>query len=356
VVAGKLRDNDRVQPNIHHVTNAVYDFARRHGCAPDDIYYLAPDITLDGDGDGLPDVDALVSKANLQSAITQWARQHVAADEPLTIYLMDHGGEERFYLDGPNGEWVTSEELDSWLTQLESTIPGLESNIIYEACQSGSFISQPQSISGPRRLVMTSTGQWSLAYASREGAIFSDTFIDALAQGMNLQAAFTEGALAATQVHPDQTAWLDDNGDGLYSAADGQIARQRAFACTAPPAEQLWAPYIVQAEVQNVQDGQGEIRAEVRDDKQVTEIRAVIYQPSYTSPDSSEEIIPELPPVILQAQGNDLYSIVTDQFEQPGTYRVLIYGEDEDGLTSRPYEVSVEVSPEYDLYLPTVIR
>ena len=357
VVAGRLRENDRVQPNIHHVTNAVYQFARQHDCAPSDILYLAPDMSLDGDGDGVPDVDAQVSKAQLQQAITEWAPDHVGPDEPLTIYLMDHGGEERFYLDGANGEWVTPAELDSWLTQLESSIPGLESQIIYEACLSGSFISQPQSISGARRLVMTSTGQWSLAYASQEGAIFSDTFIDALAQGMNLQAAFQEGALTANSVHPDQSAWLDDNGDGVYTSADGQIAAQRAFACTAPPLEQLWAPYIAQASITKVTEGQAEISAEVRDDKQdITQVRAVIYSPSYTQPDSSEEIIPEQPPVILQAQGNGQYSVMSDQFTEAGTYRVHIYAEDGDGLTSRPQEVIVEVSQEFELYLPITMR
>ncbi|MGB0387781.1 MAG: C13 family peptidase [Ardenticatenaceae bacterium] len=354
LVAGKLRENDPVQDNIYQVTDAVYDFALKYGCTAEQVYYLAPDMSLDANGDGQPDVDKLANNANLEEAITSWAADKVGAQEPLTIYMMDHGDQNQLYLNGRD-EPLTATLLDGWLAQLEGEVPDLQTNVIVEACYSGSFVSEPESISQPNRTVMASTGDFSLAYASQEGAVFSDAFLDALTRGMNLQAAFDEGAGAAGLSHPDQTAWLDDDGDGTYGSDDGQVAAQRGFACAAPVVE-LWAPYIVEGEA--LLDGR--ISAEVRDDKAVHSVWAVVYPPSYTQPDDSEEMISEPDPVMLEAQGNDRYSGTYDSFDEVGTYRIVLYADDADDLTSRPLEVRlVELPPdqrEYKLYLPTIIR
>lgn len=349
ILGGKLRENDLVQENIDHVTNSIYNFARTNGCSADQIYYLAPDMSLDGDGDGLPDVNALANPANLEAAITEWALSRVSPTEPLTLYLMDHGASDTLFLNGAN-ESVTTSQLDEWLSELEESVPGLESNIIVEACQSGSFISPTQSMSRDKRVLISSTGDLSLAYASEEGAVFSDAFLDALAQGMNLQAAFDEGASAADLAHPDQTAWLDDTGDGRYEPdSDGELAALRGFACAAPPPGELWAPFIVQAQAQD-----GTISAEVRDDKGVESVKAIIYPPGYSQPDSSQELIPDPEPIFLEAQGNDLYSVELDELTETGTYRIVLYAEDEDGLTSRPKEVLARGS--WQIYLPIVER
>jgi hypothetical protein len=349
ILGGKLRENDLVQDNIDHVTNAIYKLARTTGCSADQIYYLAPDMSLDGDGDGQPDVNALANPANLEAAITDWALSRVSPTKPLTLYLMDHGASDTLFLNGAN-ESVTTSQLDEWLSQLEESVPGLESNIIVEACQSGSFISPTESMSRDGRALISSTGDLSLAYASEEGAVFSDAFLDALAQGMNLQAAFDEGASAADLAHPDQTAWLDDTGDGRYNPdSDGELAAQRGFACAAPPPGELWAPFIVQAQLQ-----EGTITAEVRDDRGVEVVKAVIYPPSYSQPDSSQELIPDPEPIFLEAQGNDLYRVELDAFTEAGSYRIVLYAEDEDGLTSRPKEVLARAT--WQIYLPIVER
>ncbi|MGB0383472.1 MAG: exo-alpha-sialidase, partial [Ardenticatenaceae bacterium] len=208
LVAGKLRDNDPVQPNIYQVTDAVYNFALQEGCTPEQIHYLAPDTSRNG-------VDEAATNANLEKAITEWAPTQVGADRPLTIFMMDHGGENQLYLDG-RSEAVKATELDQWLTNLESQVGRVETNVVVEACLSGSFISEPQSLSlnHPNRAVISSTGEWVLAYASQKGAVFSDAFLGRLRQGMDLGGAFDEASQAAKVAHPDQSAWLDDNGDG----------------------------------------------------------------------------------------------------------------------------------------------
>ena len=104
LVAGRLEEHDPLQVNIHHVTDEVRRLFLTHGYDDDRIYYLATDFSLEG-------VDALPSAANLEAAITTWAVDKVGSDRAFTLYLMDHGYYDRFYLDGPRGEAVSPEEV-----------------------------------------------------------------------------------------------------------------------------------------------------------------------------------------------------------------------------------------------------
>jgi hypothetical protein len=115
----------------------------------------------------------------------------------------------------------------------------------------------------------------------------------------------------------------------------------RSFACTAPPAAELWPPFIASAEIRDATGSQAEIWAEVRDDLGVESVWAIIYPPSYTQPDSSTELIPEPEPVMLTAQGKEQYSVTFDNFEESGSYRVVLYAQDDDDLTSRPKDYSL---------------
>lgn len=99
----------------------------------------------------------------------------------------------RFYLDEPS-QRLTPADLDSWLTTLEQAIPGVKINVIIEACYAGSFIQDAQSISKPgrNRVIITSTNPDNRAYASQDGAYFSDHFLAALRQGRHLFGSFWE--------------------------------------------------------------------------------------------------------------------------------------------------------------------
>jgi hypothetical protein len=75
----------------------------------------------------------------------------------------------------------------------------------------------------------------------------------------------------------------------------------------------------------------------------------VIYPPSYRAPSSNEELVAEPLPLPLLARGNEQYAALYGQFDEPGLYRIVIYAEDDEGLTSRPLELFVNT-----LYLPLV--
>jgi hypothetical protein len=302
----------------------------------------------------MADVDASPTITNLQQAITQWAAGRVGPDEPFTLYLMDHGGYDKFYLDGQS-ETLTPGELDGWLTDLE-TATGAKTSVIVEACYSGSFIDLTQTVSKDGRVVVASTGPNALAYASQVGASFSDALLNALGQGLGLGMAFEEGWWAARQAHPDQTPWLDGNGNGAPNeAGDAQEAASHAFACAGVPQADEWAPHIVQVNVIGVGEGMVEIWAQVEDDASVKWVWAVVYEPSDPEPEPGEELRTEPLPVTLQPRGYDWYGGLHTPFKETGEYRIVVYAQDGDGLDARPKEYRLEVVS-WPVYLPVVMR
>ena len=306
------------------------------------------DTTLDADGDGSPDVDASSTPTDLEQAITTWAVDKMGPERSFTLYLMDHGDYDRFYLDGSAHE-VTPDELDGWLDALESAAPGVTVNVIVEACHSGSFIDLLQSVSQPGRLVIASAGAWGRAYASDTGAVFSDHFLSALGRGMSLYASFQEAEWAACTVHPDQTPWLDDDGDGFPNEAeDGGEASGRGFAFAGTVTEVQWPPYVASAGVSE----SGAITAEVRDDGSLSQVWAAVYPPSYTPPSPGAEMVQDdLPTVTLAHQSGDLYTADYD-FAEAGPYRVVVYAVDDEGIIGRPQSLGEQ----HRGYLPLILR
>ena len=45
----------------------------------------------------------------------------VYVDRALTLYLVDHGNREVFYLDQPYHEWVTPQQVDTWISYVRHT-------------------------------------------------------------------------------------------------------------------------------------------------------------------------------------------------------------------------------------------
>jgi hypothetical protein len=309
-------------------------------------------MTLDADGEG-PDVDDTPSPSHLEYAITEWAATRVDENHPFTLYMMDHGGYDLFYLNhyattGP--QTVTPYELNGWLEELEAAAPGVKVNVILEACHSGSFIDEPpQMLSKPGRVVIASTGAYPVAYASQDGAAFSDAFVAALGRGMSLHSSFAEARWTLQQAHPDQTPWLDDNGNGVPNEVeDGQEAARRGFAYAGTFASFEWPPYIAQATFDQLV---GVIRAQVQvtQSKVISDVWALAYLPSYQPPPPGEDMVrdeddPNVDRVTLQdPDGDGIYTTVYD-FAELGRYRVVIYAVDDRGESARPLEASNETA------------
>ena len=119
IVAGHNEDYS-LQTNIDNSANRAYRIFRGAGFTEDQIRYLASS-SQDPDGDGVSEVAAPSTTANIQDAIETWAATRVDANKPLYLYMMDHGLIENFCADGCAGSGATgSRTLGDMLTSLES--------------------------------------------------------------------------------------------------------------------------------------------------------------------------------------------------------------------------------------------
>jgi Leucine-rich repeat (LRR) protein len=351
IVAGRVKSNDKLQRNIHNVTNRAFRLFLNAGHTADNIQYLATDPTL-------PGYDAAATKAELRDAIKIWAAARLQAGAPLTLYLVDHGDVDKFYLDKPQEQTLTPGDLDEWLADLEAAIPGVKINVIIEACHAGSFIRKPGSIAKAGRVVITSSNEEWDAYASRDGAHFSDHFLTNLHQMRDLAMSFADARSAVMRLYPYQQPWLDANGDGNANQSEDLVgAAQRGFIFPGTLSEDAWPPYLLTTTpVITATEGHGAITVEARDNQSIGAVWAVIYPPSYTVVAGTDELIAEeLITLPLQPQGDNRYSAGYSSFTEPGSYRILIQATDNDGLQARPVEVTVQVGG-HRLLLPLVTR
>jgi ligand-binding sensor domain-containing protein len=356
IVAGH-NDAWSLQGNIDHSTNTAYRSFLLAGIPESKLYYLNPNPGLqDPDEDGVyDDMDAVSTAANLQYALETWATSQVEAGEQLFVYLMDHGSVDAFATDG-EGDLTTPQMLDTWLHTVEDTT-GCIVNVIIEACRAGSFIDQipdvVQEISEVGRVVIASTGRQQNAYASPEGAHFSDAFWTSIQNSSDLWLAFQDAVAAVEATGLWQTPWLDDNGNATPNdPTDGQVAAGRglvSFFGSRPP--------VVDAvTVTLTSETSGLIQAKVRDDYGVQSVWAIVIRPSFQEPPPGQPFEwPDLDlPTLELLESGGLYQRTYNSFGEVGLYRVLVYARDQDGNQAVP--VAEQFRTGNTLYLPLIAK
>ncbi|MSP12522.1 MAG: hypothetical protein EXR62_06145 [Chloroflexi bacterium] len=355
IMAGH-NDANSLQVNINNAANRAYRVFHGAGYDDDSIYYLNG-TPQDPNGDGISnEVDAPATLDNLRTAIQTWAQGRVGPGKPLFLYLMDHGEIEFFCSDGcGNAGRITPADLNSWLNNLESATGADEINILIEACHSGSFIdraaSVTQSISKQGRVVITSTGRDNNAYASAEGAYFSDAFFSCLAASGDLKACYSQAKAAIEITGNNQTPLLDDNGDGLSNAGDGSYAVSRYVARFFG----ALAPHIREASV-TIAGSNGVLTARVeRGDEPVHLVWAAVYPPSFREPtvttlDLGVGLVllePDpLAPEVYRAN-------YPGGFTESGQYRVVFYAQDKSDTHAQPKLVT---AGQFQIFLPNALR
>ncbi|MEM7535202.1 MAG: leucine-rich repeat domain-containing protein [Chloroflexota bacterium] len=357
VVAGRLRTTDVLQDNINILAQIVFQLFNGKNVEANDIKFLATNSSLTG-------YDEHANLNNLEHAITEWAADRVSSSQALTLYLVDHGRPEKLYLDtaGSRNEVLTPTLLNQWLTELESKVPGLKSNIIIEACNSGSFIEFPESISRENRVVITSANANDDANTWPEGAPFTNSLLIKLGTNYNLADSFETAKTVVDALYPFQQPWLDANGNGIPNEhADREIAATRSFATDGSLPPDHWPPFIAQTmPPTTIHNSSGLIQAEVRDDEGVERVQAYVYPPSYTPPVNDGELNVESDVYNFNltrnmALGDDMYQGRYPAFIERGLYRIVIHATDGDGLQAQPAVMHVDTTP-YRVFLPTVQR
>lgn len=342
IVAGH-NETFGLQPNIYNAANRAYRIFKSAGFTDENIHYIAPVLAQDADNDGTMDVDTLASPAAVQEAITVWAKQggRVGPGKPFIVYFIDHGFVDKYCVTGCNdpSKVVTPQQLDSWLRTLETDTGLTDVTVIMEACQSGSFLDRTpddaiNSISDEGRVVITSTSRDKNAYASAQGAYFSDAFFSCVADSGNLKACFDEAKSAVQVTGVDQEPLLDDNGDGVANENDGTVAQGRYITRFFSSIR----PQITSVDVTQ-QGANGILAANVVEGaEEVDIVWAAVYPPSFVEPEDVT-INLNVPTVRLaedpNTPGKYTFNYING-FTEEGDYRIVFYAQDRLGINAVP--------------------
>jgi len=329
--------------NLWDTTQLSANFAYRaltyQGFTKDSIYYLSSDLDLDLDQNGVADdVDADATNANLEYAITEWATD---ADN-LIIYLVDHGGVDTFRMSG--NEVMYSDELADWVNELQQSMPG-RVTLVYDACESGTFMSALQPPAGVERTVITSTSPGENAVFISQGSIsFSNYFWTHVFNGLSLEDAFSLSSEALTSTTDHQHPMLDYNGDGVSDTDDlalvsnVYIGNGTDLQASAPDVFGVSLPQVIAGTSTATITADG-----VEDEDGVSRVWVVARPPDYQQGESGNPV-QDLPSFDLSLQGDGVYTGSWDGFTTAGTYQLAIYASDRIGNTSVPLLTTVSVN------------
>jgi len=339
--------------NLWDATEMNANFAYRvltyQGYTNDTIYYLSSDRNLDLNGDRIPDVDADATNSNLQSAITQWANDA----ESLVVYLTGHGGDGSFRMS--ETEILRAEDLALWLNELQEMMQGLVT-IVYDACESGSFVSKLAPPSGKQRILITSTSPGEPAYFLSQGALsFSYPFWSQIFGGAKIYDAYVmakDVVGVAIGAGKSQNPEIDDNGDGIGNGKnDGDLARNKYIGKGFATAGDI--PLISTISPDQRLSGQtsATITVEIVSTGRITKVWGVVYSPDLINTPGNP--ITDLPSFDLKCidQEKKKYEGTYNGFTVEGTYTVTVYAMNEAMIISLPRTTEVEqlLSTQYTL-------
>jgi murein DD-endopeptidase MepM/ murein hydrolase activator NlpD len=205
--------------------NRAYQVLRSLGFDDERILYLNNDLLQDADGDGDADVDWAPSNNGFKLAMG-WARLRVGEHSPFILYLTGHGERGEFYLGSGMSDSLFVSNLNQELDKFPEKTQML---IIVDSCYSGSFITAPETISAPNRVIVTSSHDDQKVPAFLNYLFWSPEFWQCVQQGMDIRQAFIKGTKAANDaltrallvglISPQPAdfcqPWLDDNGDSV---------------------------------------------------------------------------------------------------------------------------------------------
>jgi sugar lactone lactonase YvrE len=318
--------------------NFAYRTLTYQGFTKENIHYLSSaNIDLDDNG-ALDDVAGNATNENLENAVLSWAS---GADDVI-LYLVDHGGEGSFRMSGT--ETLSATDLSSWLDALQNSITG-KVVVIYDACESGSFVSPLKAPPGKQRIVISSTSPDEKAYFLTQGSVsFSNYFWTHIFNGVNIKDAFNLAQEAITYTVPYQHPLLDANGNGIANEEEDDALVQNAYIGngtmiygSAPVIAEISSPQTITDTSSALLYATG-----VTDADGIARVWAVIRPPDYRQ-GSAANPVQDLPSIDLLPMEDDRYEVTYNVFTTPGTYQVAIYARDRIGNTSIPKVTQVSV-------------
>ncbi|MBF0266494.1 MAG: caspase family protein [Gammaproteobacteria bacterium] len=356
IVSGGGDPDDYLQSATNENANLAYRTLRQRGISASNIKYFNA-IPQDADSDGVIDTESGVpTKASIQSAITSWLASSVDEATPVLVYLIDHGGENIFYLNKPSdgyAEVIKASEFQTWFDSLQSST-NARMTVVYDACHAGSFmddLKQSGSNKYDRSLLFSSAPEQLAYFGAQGGLSYSHFFWNNIGQGMDVRTAHRSATVAVRATTQNdgksyQQTLLDDNGDGEENYVDGSLARDTYLGVNTN--ETLVYPTIVKHRGSSVIDikdnGAVDLFARVDLSKdQIERVWAIVIPPN--SKTTGSEAVTELPVIELDSYDaiSGEYRASSDTstvFNQSGQYTVSYYaktkGENgKEGVNSR---------------------
>ena len=346
IIAGMRSKTDQLWNDTQMVANFAYRTLTYQGFTKDSIYYIIANTKLDLDNNGeLDDVDAIPTEENLKYAITEWAKE--GGNNNLTIYMTDHGGSEKFQLN--EGIELSVTKLNDWLNTLQMDMTG-SIKVIYDACQSGSFVPKFVPPEGKNRIVITSSAANQNAYFNSQGSLsFSSFFWNHIFNGVDIASAFSQTQEAIDylqgQTSQKQTPQLDANSDGI---ANDVVDFEQVTGVNIGNGTkyQMDAPVIDTISVSPSQILIGTNTASITvkiNDEDIAKVWIIVRTPADLKRIVTGETIETLPSFELKQIENNRYEATYNDFTQTGTYQLAIYARDKEGNTSIPKTTTISV-------------
>jgi hypothetical protein len=213
---------------------------------------------------------------------------------------------------------------------------------IYDACQSGTFLSllTPPSDKKKERILITGASDEAAYFLNNGGLSFSFQFWAHIYYGHELDDAFYFGSNMMTKY---QTSLLDANGNGTPNEKDDKTVADKIT---------IGMGYVTAPDIpliQNICEAQtleGEQNAMIWvsglvSAKGIQRVWAIIMPPDYTpgSPDTPDTELPAID--LTDTEGYGVYQGTYGNFIQEGTYMITVYATDTDGIYSLPIETTV---------------
>jgi|GEM_PF-155861 len=297
--------------------NKAYDALILQGYEHDSIYYISMETLNDYVDSTSPETFL----SDLSSAINIWA----ADASHLLLYFADHGKEDQFvlYADGDSSQTLSAQELDGWLDTLQGTMTG-PVTFIYDACQSGSFISKMRPPEGKERIIITGSSYEPAYFLENGENSFSFQFWDqTLLNEGNLGSSFSNarGIMQSYQSALIEANW--DNEGNTNESEDISIADDMAirrgssfFIGVHPFVTSVSDPQTLLEDTSATIWASGVIDAE--------SVWAQIIPPDI-NPETSDIPITDLPTIELtDPDGDHIYEGVYSSFDTEGTYAIVI--------------------------------
>lgn len=348
VAGGGAADSNTLRESTQYLSDLVYRRFKNRLFDDQDIYYFNPipwhDIDGDGLGDGIVD-DSQPTVAKFGLAITQWAAGQ-STDGPLYIYLIDHGGIDRFEIFP--GQIVTATQLKGYLDTFQAAA-NRPVSVMIEACKSGTF-ADDLILPGSNRMLVTSADNRD-SYLNLAGRIsFTQFFTDSLLTGDSIYHAYQKAKQKLMNVGMPYNLMQPQLTEGQsLLAQQTRIGGEFTIAGLAPDFTGQSPNTVIQA------NATPEFYAHLSDLTGLEAVWAVVVPPDYLVPTTGADFtapqvtLPALPMIDSNQDGTFLFTYAN--FIYNGDYRITFYARNANGNVSVSSPTIVTVSGGADPFM-----